>query len=104
MLQRKSNLRSASAFDCSSFYLLFESVAFWHISCIRSHTDPLNQLHLGLVQPGIGAFLAEQVGVLADFDDPAAFEHDQPIGFAQRAQAMGDRDRRAALNQIVERI
>ena len=30
-------------------------------------------------------------------------KHDQPVGFAQRAQAMGDGDRRAALDQVVER-
>ena len=39
----------------------------------------------------------------ADLGDAAALEHDQPVGLAQRAQAVGDGDRRAALDQVVER-
>ena len=42
--------------------------------------------------------------MLADLGDPAALQHDQPVGLAQRAQAVGDGDRGAALDQVVERL
>jgi len=44
-----------------------------------------------------------QLVVTAFFDDPRVLDHDDPVGVAHGAQAMGDDDRRAALHQARER-
>ena len=59
---------------------------------------------LRLVQPPVGALARHQFVVRADLDDPAALQDDQAVGLAQGAQAVGDGDRRAALDQVVERL
>ena len=56
-------------------------------------------LHPVAVQPPVGALGVEQLVVRALLDDPAAVEHDDPAGLADRRQAVGDDDRRAAREQ-----
>ena len=46
--------------------------------------------------------MRHQFVVVADFDDLAAIEHHQPVGLAQRRQAVGDGDGGAAMDQVVE--
>ncbi len=55
------------------------------------------------MQPGVETVFLEQFVVRADFDDSSPLQHDQPIRLLQRAQTMGDGDRRAALDQVVQR-
>ena len=60
------------------------------------------------------ALQADQVGVLAVagdervvatlLDDPAAFENEDAVGFAERGEAMSDRDRGATLREGTERL
>ena len=50
------------------------------------------------------AFYGHQFIVVANFDNPATIHDDQSVGFAQRAQAVGDGNCGAALDQIVERL
>ena len=45
---------------------------------------------------------ARQLGVRAAFDDPAALVDEDPVGAQDRRQAVGDRDRRAALHESLE--
>ena len=40
----------------------------------------------------------------ADLGDPAPLQHHDPVGLAERAQAVGDGDRRPAPDQVVERL
>jgi hypothetical protein len=48
--------------------------------------------------------LQEQLFVFADFDNLTALHDHQPIGAAQRAQSMCNRNRRAPLDQSLERL
>ena len=48
--------------------------------------------------------LLSRSSCVADLGDPAPFQHDEPVGPAERAQAVGDGDRRPALDQVVERL
>ena len=46
----------------------------------------------------------EQLVVGAALDDPAVVEHDDLVGVADGREPVGDRDRRAALGEAVERL
>ncbi len=56
------------------------------------------------MQPSIDTVAVNQFAVDTHLSDSASFEHDQAVGPAQRAEAVGDRDRRAALDQILQRL
>ncbi len=72
------------------------------VAAKRLNSDALGEFHLGFVEAGVGAGFAQQVGVFADFDDLAALDDDQAIGAAQRAQAVGDGDGGAAVDQVFQ--
>ncbi len=57
-----------------------------------------------MIQPRVEALLLQQLVVRAHLDHAAALQHDQPVRLAQRAQPMGDGDRRAPLDQVVQRL
>ena len=50
------------------------------------------------------AFGGHQFVVVAELDELAAVHDDQPVSLAQRGQAVGDGDRGAAADQVVERL
>ena len=55
------------------------------------------------MEPGVGAAAFDQFVVWADFRDKSALDDHQPVGAAQRAQAVGNRYRRSPLNEIFQR-
>jgi hypothetical protein len=55
------------------------------------------------VQPCVPAAGAEELGVAADLDDPALVHDRDPVSPLGRAQPVRDHDRRAPLQQQVER-
>ena len=62
----------------------------------------LRRFRLGAIKPGIEAVAVEQFLVRTDLHDLAPFHDDQAVRPAQRAQAVGDGDRRAAANEVVQ--
>ena len=61
-------------------------------------------LGLDLHQPRVLAVELHQFLVRALFDQPALVEDEDAVGIAQRAQPMGDRQRRAAASEDAERL
>src|SRR5215470_17348966 len=61
------------------------------------------QLRLGFVQASVRPRLVQQLDMRAAFDNAAALENYQPVRFAQRAQAVSNRNRRSAADEVVER-
>src|SRR3954453_20911848 len=61
-------------------------------------------LHPVAVQAPVGALRLEQLVVGSLLDDLAVFEHDDPAGLADRRQAVGDDDRRAACEQAPQAV
>ena len=61
------------------------------------------KLSLSLVQAGVHAILLEQLAMRANFGDVPMLQDHQAVGLAERAEAVGDGDRRSAANQVVER-
>ena len=55
------------------------------------------------VQLGVGPVPRHQLGVGAALDEAAAVEHEDEVGVLGRRQPVGDRDRRAAAAQALER-
>ena len=81
-------------------------IAGWRIAvAFGVGPEIFGELHLGAIQFRICAGgIGQQVLVLAGFDNAAVFQNDQPIGLAERAQAVGDGNRRAAADEVVERF
>src|SRR5947209_2461435 len=68
---------------------------------------PLNgrlQLHVPGHEARVAALERDQLVVRATLDDLAAVEDDDLVGVSDGREAVGDRDRRAALGQPVERL
>ena len=55
------------------------------------------------VQLRVAALPGDQVGVAADFDDAAAFQHDNPIGAFDGGEPVRDDQRGAVLHQRLQR-
>ncbi len=62
--------------------------------------DIVELARLGFVKTEVGALFFHQRVVVADLDDLAAVEHDQPVGLEQRGQTVGDGDGGAAANEV----
>ena len=63
--------------------------------------DVFRQFLLGAMERGIGSVQLEQFVVRAEFDQAAAFDDHDPVGLAERAEAVGDRDCRAAFHEVL---
>src|SRR5260370_10928127 len=59
---------------------------------------------LQIVQPSVDASPAQQLLMLADFDDLALFEHHDLVGGAYSRKPMRDHERRTAAHQVAERL
>ena len=57
------------------------------------------RLHPGVVQPGIGAAGRDELVVRTVLDEAAVGEHEHAVGAGRGREAVGDRDRRAALGE-----
>src|SRR5574343_372058 len=79
-------------------------VGFGQVGRARQRGFGVDVTGLGLVELVVMAFDGHQLVVVADLDDLSAIHDDQPVGLAQRGEAVGDGDRRAALDEVVERL
>jgi hypothetical protein len=55
---------------------------------------------LRIVEHSIGAITRDQLVMTTLLDNHATVQNHQPVGAAQRAQAMGNRNRGAPLDQV----
>ena len=54
----------------------------------------------GFDQPLVLGAAAEQLGMRADIDDPAAIHHHDPVGDLERVEFVSDEEDRAALHEL----
>src|SRR6516225_969751 len=100
--RRTSRLETCSTMRSLAAFVFGEGDGNGRFGLCHGTAEILGELHLSMVEPGIGAMGREELAVVADFDDVAALEYDQTVGFAERAEAVGDGNRCAAADELVE--